>query len=120
MSISQIIVLTVGIIMLILTFIFYAAKKLKLLDFLIWMTVWTFFVAAVLFFERIRFIGEMIFNLEIMDFFLFFAVIIIFMLLFFMHNNVKNMQGKLDEIIEHIAVKDGKRKVKKMLKGDNK
>ncbi len=120
-SIAQVIVLSIGIIMMAVTFARYFLRKQKLADLIIWAIVWAFFIVAVVLFNKIRFIGEVVFNLEIMDFFLFFAILIIFILMFMMHSNIKSTQQKLNKTIEYIAVQEGKKKTRKILQeGDAK
>jgi hypothetical protein len=111
-SIAQLIVFSLGTFMLILTIIKYYFKKQKFLDFLLWFSIWTMFIVAVLFFQKIKFIGEIVFKLEIMDFFLFIAVIVIFGILYIIYNNIKSLESKFDSLVEHIALFEGKEKFK--------
>ncbi len=98
-----------GILMLLLSFIFYRKGKLNYNTFIFWLIVWIGFILGILSFEKLRAFTERM-NVRPFDFFVLLALLFILLVLFLQQKDVKETQQKMAQVVAEVAIKEGKRK----------
>ena len=101
----HIIAIAFALIMLVLSIRSYLRHKLKLIGLLGWGTVWVGAIIATLLFDHLAAYTQQL-NVRVFDFLVVLAFLVIFAVLYRLHAKLEQLGGKMEQIVEEIAMRD--------------
>lgn len=104
----QIIGFLFGLIMLYLTFLHYKRGDYNSRSFVIWVCVWFFFIAMVVFPETVYGLMETLEVERTVDFFVIGGFLFFSLVIFYLFVTVKSIQKKIEKITREVAIKKAK------------
>ena len=106
--IVHIIAIVIAGIMFLATILMYRRKKLNIQASIIWSFIWIGMIIGTLLFDRLRGFAISGLSIEPIDMFTVTAIIILFIMSFSQFNQIKQNQKQIEEIVESIALREGK------------
>lgn len=100
----QIIGITIAIIMIYFSFVYYKKKQFELADFLLWLCIWLSFSMMVMFPEKLNFLMETLGVIGAIPLFAIIGVLSLFIIGFFLYKITRENQRKLAYLISTLAL----------------